>query len=73
MNDTITVNPWIDAIFEAQQAKRDGIVRRSRKSVMKFSSEAELIETTKAREFHLIRTEKQYLIFCNDGDMKILI
>lgn len=67
------LNGWTSQIFDSKQAKNEGIVRRSIESVRKFSSEAELLDAVKERGYHLIRTEKQYIILCNTGIIKLLI
>jgi hypothetical protein len=64
---------WIDSIFEARQAKEGGIVRRAIHSVEENASEKLLLDAVRKRGFHLVRTESQYLVFCNNGLMKLLI
>jgi hypothetical protein len=64
---------WINRIFDETRAKEGGIVRRSIATVKKAGSEELLVEAVKARKFHLVLTETDYLIFCNSGLMKILV
>lgn len=66
------MNRWIEAIFKAKIAKRGGIVRRSRASVLKNASVRELRIAVKRRGFHLIRSGGQYVIICSGGEIKVL-
>jgi hypothetical protein len=66
------MNEWIEQIFDAKQARNGGIVRRSRKSVAMNASEAELISAVQRRGFHIVRTGKQYVIFCDGGDVRLI-
>ncbi len=63
--------PWIDQIFEAQAAN-GGVVRRSVADVEQFASLAMLKLAVKERDFHLIRTADQYVIFCHNGDLTVI-
>lgn len=63
---------WIDRIFDAKQAKNGGIVRRSIKTALRFTTEAALIAAVLARGFHIVRAEKQYIIFCGGGHFELL-
>jgi len=64
-------NEWIGQIFDAQQADKGGIVRRSMSDVEKFASFDMLLLAVKGRGYHLIETGDQYVIFCHTGAMKI--
>jgi hypothetical protein len=64
---------WIDAIFDAKEAKEGGVVRRAVDSVQKNASEELLVDAVKARSFHVVRTETQYVVLCNSGEIKLLV
>jgi hypothetical protein len=64
---------WIEAIFDARQASDGGIVRRSIRTVQNGASEELLVKAVKSRGFHVVRTETQYVIFCNSGEIKLLV
>ena len=68
------MNPkkWITAIFNAKQAKKSGVVRRSIKSVKKFASVQLLVAEVRKRKFHLIRTKSQFIILCNRGELTVV-
>jgi hypothetical protein len=72
IKDTQTFKAWIERIFNAKQAKTNGIIRRSIKAVNTIASEDELKQAVKLRNFHLVKTKEQYVILCNTGDMKLL-
>jgi hypothetical protein len=58
---------WVRQIFEAQAARRGGVVRRKISSVGRFASEAELIAEVRHRGFHMVVSGDQYVILCNTG------
>ena len=62
---------WLDQVFQAGQANRGGVVRRSVHDVNHYSSQAELIAEAKRRGFHVIETGDQYVILCNEGFVAI--
>jgi hypothetical protein len=66
-------NQWIEQIFESQQAKKGGIVRRKWNSVRRFASQAELVAAVKDKGFHIILNGDQYVIFCNKADIRIIL
>jgi hypothetical protein len=62
---------WLAQIFDAQEVKNGGVVRRSVEDVKKYASHDELIKAVKAQEFHLIQTGNQYVVLCHKGDIRI--
>jgi len=64
---------WIDKIFAAQKVAKGWVVPRSVSSVEKSASEELLVKAVKERGFHLVKTETQYLIFCNRGAVNLTI
>jgi len=66
-----TEKAWIRKIFESDQAIKGGIVRRSISSVNKYASEAELIMAIKARGFHYEKANGQFVIYCNQNELKL--
>ena len=53
---------WVSEIFRAKAlAKKGGVVRRSRRSVEKESSESEVIDAAKGRGLTVEITQDQYL------------
>jgi hypothetical protein len=65
-----TMSKWINQIFRAAQVRKKGIVRRSKKTVLKHASFKELARACRQRKFHLLRNGGQYLIICNKGDFR---
>lgn len=66
-------NKWIENIFKAATAKRGGVVRRKKASVLRYASLRELKAAVRKRGFHLLRSGGQYLIICNPGACRIII
>ena len=62
---------WIRDIFNAKQAITGGIVRRSIRSVKRYASVAALKAAVQRRGFHMIISGRQFVVFCNDGSLKI--
>ncbi len=62
---------WIDQIFNAEIASREGVVRRKIADVVTYASHDELLAEVRRRNFHLIETGDQYVIICNAGFMKM--
>jgi hypothetical protein len=63
---------FIDKIFGAKQAQTGGVVRRSSEDVHRYASEAELVAAVKERGFHMVQSGDQFVIFCNQGEFKII-
>jgi len=71
--ENIHSQQFIDAIFDAEQAKTEGTVRRSIRTVQESATEEMLVNAVKARGFHLLQTKTDYVVLCNDGWVKILV
>ena len=63
---------WIGQIFAAKAAKNGGIVRRKVSSVKQYATVNELRAEVKARGFHMLRVEEQYLIICSSGNFRVI-
>jgi hypothetical protein len=63
---------YIHRIFQAQQAKRGGIVRRKVSDIDKFASMAQLEAEVRLRGFHMWITGKQAVILCHRGDLQMI-
>ncbi|MDP3747663.1 MAG: hypothetical protein Q8Q88_11525 [Phenylobacterium sp.] len=64
-------NSFIEDIFNSQQARNGGIVRRSLAWVERFASVFALKAEVQRRGFHMVISGDQAVIFCNDGDIAI--
>jgi len=62
---------WIEQIFNASQARYQGVVRRSVQSVERYSSVADLVAAARARGFHVIETGDQLVVLCHPGELVI--
>lgn len=58
---------YINAIFDAKEARTGGIVRRKIEDVERYTSSHYLMEEVAKRGFHLLAVGSQYLIICNTG------
>jgi len=65
------LNTWIQKIFQAKQAQNGGIVRRSLASISAYASLPDLVAEVKRRNFHMVITGAQAVIFCHPGDLSI--
>jgi hypothetical protein len=65
------MNEWIEQIFAAQAAQNGGVVRRSVVDVENFASRQALVNAVRRRNFHLVETGGQFVIFCNQGDFQL--
>lgn len=64
---------WINQIFRAGQVAKGGIVRRSKKWVLRMDLSDELQRQVRGNGFHMLETGDQYLIICNNsGDFRIV-
>jgi len=63
---------WIAKIFTAKQVRNGGIVRRKVANVKKYATVKGLRLEVKRRGFHMVRTGGQYLVFCHQGDFKVI-
>jgi hypothetical protein len=66
------MSSFIQSIFKAASAKKGGMVRRSRASVRRYASYAQLKAAVKKRGFHLLRNGDQYIILCNRGACRLI-
>lgn len=55
---------WIQQIFDAAQASKGGVVRRSCKTVAKYASYAKLKAAADARGFRVVKVGDQYVVSC---------
>src|SRR5579862_7173214 len=69
---TMLTSAWVEQIFYSIASGTGGIVRRSISDVQRYASVEELIWAVKARGFHMIQTDDQFVIFCNDGGIKLI-
>jgi hypothetical protein len=63
---------WIGQVFTSQSARNGGIVRRKVSSVKKYATIKELKAEVKRQGFHMLRSGDQFLIFCHQGDFRVI-
>jgi hypothetical protein len=56
---------WVNQIFQAGQVAQGNIIRRSTRSVSKYTSPELLEQAVRARGFHMAVIGAQYVIVCN--------
>ena len=65
-------NPsWGAAMFGAKAALRGGIVRRAVRDVEHEIGREAFILEVRRRGFHLVECGSQFVVICNDGQMKV--
>ena len=63
---------YLDPWFDAQEAKRDGIIRRYKGSInMHDRMFEQSLARCKRQGFHLLETTTRYVVLCNAGDLKV--
>ena len=67
-----SAHAWISQIFVSQAAINGGIVRRSIASVVEYASVDLLRSEVSRRNFHMVESGDQFVIFCHPGDLKIV-
>ena len=67
------MSAWANQIFNSKIAKRGGVVRRKIASIERYTSQDELKEECKKRGFHVVRHGDQWLIFCDEAEVKIVV
>jgi hypothetical protein len=65
-------NPtWANAIFDAKAVRRGGVVRRAVRDVEREVGRAAFLAEVQRRGFHAIECGQQFIVICNDGQMKV--
>jgi len=64
---------WIKQIFKAQEVKRGSLIRRKKDWVHKQASYDLLERYCRKQHFHLLETGEQYVVLCNDGEIKVRV
>ena len=67
------MSAWIKQIFQSQIAQRGGVARRKLTSIDKFATRAELKAECKALGYHIVQHGDQWLIFCDNASVKIIL
>ena len=66
-------NAWIEQIFEADQARTKGVVRRAIRNVEIYGwGVGNFVEEVRKRGYHVIETGDQLVIFCHEGALKMV-
>jgi hypothetical protein len=66
------MSAWVDRIFESDTAHRGSVVRRSRRTVERYSTPEELEREVRRRGFHMVLHRDQYVIFCDAASIQII-
>ena len=65
-------NPsWCAAVFGAKSASRGGIVRRAVRDIEREFGRDAFFAEVRLRGFHLVECGDQFIVICNDGQMKV--
>lgn len=66
-------NPnWLAAVFAAKACQRGGILRRAIRDVHREVGRDAFIAAVRRHGWHLIEADGQYIVFCNQGDIRII-
>jgi hypothetical protein len=64
---------WIDQMFDSNQARTGGVVRRSIHDIDKYTSLPDVLERAAAEGWHVVQIGDQVIVLCNTGDLRILL
>ncbi|MDR6830803.1 hypothetical protein J2X48_002489 [Bosea sp. BE271] len=64
---------WVTQIFNSDQARSGGVVRRSVASVHRYAGHRKLVAAVRRRGFHMSIEGRQYVINCNDGHKQTIM
>lgn len=65
-------NPsWCNTVFGAKSATRGGIVRRAVRDVEHEIGRDAFFAEVRRRGFHLLECGDQFIVICNDGQLKV--
>lgn len=68
----ILSHPWLDEMFAAKAVARGGVVRRSIRDIEREVGRAPFIGEVRRRGFHLVECGGQFIVICNQGQIRIL-
>lgn len=58
-------------MFDAKSASRGGVIRRAVRDVEHEIGREAFVSEVRARGFHLVEIGGQFIVICNDGQMKV--
>lgn len=64
------MSAWIDQMFDADQIKKRGIVRRAKTDVKKYASLDDLKEEVRKRGYLLFENDNEYLVLCDSSKLR---
>jgi hypothetical protein len=69
----IIMSKWLNQIWSAGQVAKGNVVRRSLRSVMRYSSRPELENEVRSRGFHMALIGDQCVIICDkEGGINVI-
>jgi hypothetical protein len=63
---------WVEQIFESQIARRGGVVRRKMSSIHQYASLDAVREAAERRGYHIVQHGDQWLMLCDEADVRII-
>ncbi|MEM8977915.1 MAG: N-(5'-phosphoribosyl)anthranilate isomerase [Pseudomonadota bacterium] len=63
---------WLHQLFSAKAVNKGGVLRRAKHDVARNIGLEQLILEVKRRGFHMIETDAQLIILCNNGHFRVL-
>lgn len=70
--DNVPNPQWFQAVFNAKACQSGGILRRAIRDVHREVGREAFIAEVQRRGWHLVISGDQYIVFCNDGDFRIV-
>ncbi|GAB1478144.1 hypothetical protein MASR2M74_06870 [Paracoccaceae bacterium] len=62
---------WIDAAFSSKAASEGGIIRRAVRDVEREVGRDAFLREVRRRGFHLIECGGQFIVICNEGQLRL--
>lgn len=75
MTDVIALVPpdiWMLQLFSARTAREGGVVRRQTRDVERIVGRAAFERELRRRGFHAVENAGQFVIFCNNEQVRVL-
>lgn len=64
--------PWLVHVLSAKAVATGGVVRRSIRDVEREVGRALFVQEVRRRGFHLVECGGQFIVICNQGQVRIL-
>lgn len=64
---------WLRGVFAAQAVNRGGVIRRAVRDVDRIVGRAAFEAEVRRRGFHMVENAGQFVIFCNNEPVRVIL